>query len=958
MNGTTGSPGPVIAEPVIAMRSSGGGTYVGGGFTAINGSPVSKIAFLVTAQAPVVGIDQGSGKILVTRGYGNGSEVPFFQVTGITGGTLRRSGGSIVSNGEYLSFAEGLLGLVWTPVGGGIPSFQVRAGLAADPSALGTLATVVNPSNGSLQPLILFEKAEVPGVEDQGSIEVKVRYTGNSSATVRIALTAGSAIPVKFSPGPVGDYFDPGIQTLSFTGPGTKSLLLPLWNDSDIESDEVLYADLSSATGALIGGPGRSRILLIENDVFGTSIPGVMKLPVPVLPAPAAGSLAVNLIGDDDKGQWRLSGEVDWRNSSDNPGGAKATGLTGGNYKVEFRPADGLLEPAVITVPVGASETVTKTGIYANGSLFQPGTGLLEVVVEPEGVADEADLPKRGQWKRQGDAVWRNSGDLLEVSAGLQVVQFKEVDERETPPDRTVSVRQGQHNGTSGIYLFRSQIPNARQADVLPLSVPVGGAAAVGKAPYCFNGQIATELGYGSGVVTQEHTVLTAAHVLFDDIALAQAKRVEWFFQRHKGQNESPGLIPRGWYRFEGYASQRALDVVSPSFGPGIGTVDSQNLDVAVMYFLGPAGRGGYGGYQVSETTANKWLLGNRDKFLAGYPIVDVSETNRGRVHATSISNDHYNLVRDFVLSTRDIESRPGNSGGPVYAWDENALSGQGAFFPVAVYLGGTGDTTVRAINNGVVSLMNLAETAGNAGGNGTGGGATYTSLGFTEDGLPRGFVTVKITDRPTARWRLLDATGKVLSTFTKSNVALAITPGDVFFELEPLAGLPTAGRELVTVFNGQLTTKTATYPVSYDSWAQTELITRGATGPTGPLADYDKDGIVHLLEYAFALNPMVADRKTLVPGSGTSGLPSVRLTGEGANAKIRVEYVRRQSAAAPGVSYRVEMAASPSGPWEVSGSTETVTPIDETWERVVVDASETAGTRPKYFGRVRVTLN
>ena len=442
---------------------------------------------------------------------------------------------------------------------------------------------------------------------------------------------------------------------------------------------------------------------------------------------------------------------------------------------------------------------------------------------------------------------------------GCQVVQFKDVEGRETPPDRTVSVRQGQSNGTSGIYLIRSQIPNARQVQVLPLSAAIESDAAMNKAPYCFNGQIATELGFGSGVVTQEHTVLTAAHVLFDDIALAQAKRVKWFFQRHKGENEAPGQIPRGWYRFEGYASQRALDVADPSFGPGVGTIDSQNLDVAVMYFLEPAGRGGYGGYQVSESTANTWLLSNRDKFLAGYPVSGIEESKRGRLHATPIANDRYSLERDFVLSTEDIESRPGNSGGPVYARDDS-----GGFFPVAIYLGGARDTKVRAINNRVVSLMNLAENAGKAGGNGTGGGATYTSLGFTEDDLPRGFVTVEISGRPDGLWRLVDASGTALSDYNLSGSFIAITPGDVFFELKPLPGLPATARRLATVYNGQITTMTAAYPETFESWVQIELIGHSVTGLTGPLDDYDADGVNHLLEYAFGMNPRLSDRLPL----------------------------------------------------------------------------------------------
>jgi len=97
--------------------------------------------------------------------------------------------------------------------------------------------------------------------------------------------------------------------------------------------------------------------------------------------------------------------------------------------------------------------------------------------------------------------------------------------------------------------------------------------------------------------------VLTAAHVVFDDSTLSYVARVRWFFQREKGEFEPPAQTPRGWYVFSGYAAARTNDNT-----PGVSSPASQNLDVAALYFLEDAGRGGQSGYLVSEPGATEWL--------------------------------------------------------------------------------------------------------------------------------------------------------------------------------------------------------------------------------------------------------------------------------------------------------------------------------------------------------------
>ncbi|HEY4283639.1 MAG TPA: hypothetical protein VGM62_11305, partial [Chthoniobacterales bacterium] len=147
-----------------------------------------------------------------------------------------------------------------------------------------------------------------------------------------------------------------------------------------------------------------------------------------------------------------------------------------------------------------------------------------------------------------------------------------------------------------------------------------------------------------------------------------------------------------------------------------------------------------------------------------------------------------------------------------------------------------------------------------------------------------------------------------------------------------------------------------ATQPVSspFQTWAATFGLSGAAALAT---ADTDKDGAPLLLEFASNLNPTVTDSHVLVPGTGLSGLPSVRLTGSGSNARLTVEYLRRKNA---GLTYAVEfgsvLSTTPPDGFAPASQPETVVPIDGTWERVIVQDSESVATKQHRFGRVKVT--
>jgi hypothetical protein len=118
-------------------------------------------------------------------------------------------------------------------------------------------------------------------------------------------------------------------------------------------------------------------------------------------------------------------------------------------------------------------------------------------------------------------------------------------------------------------------------------------------------------------------------------------------------------------------------------------------------------------------------------------------------------------------------------------------------------------------------------------------------------------------------------------------------------------------------------------------------------------------DGISNTLKYAFNLDPTVSvagEDRVLLAGTGLSGLPNISQIGTGASTRLRVEYIRRVGAT--GITHQVEFATSMNGPGDWTPATsETVSPIDSSWERVVVEDTLGAGAQRR-FGRVKVVLS
>jgi hypothetical protein len=573
--------------------------------------------------------------------------------------------------------------------------------------------------------------------EGSGALSVTIQRNFSATASVSYHTSAGSAV----APGD----FTAVSGMLSFAqGELSKTINVPIIEDTVYEGDESFQISLSGASaGSVILAPGQARLIIIDNDAFGPT-PSITEIRPPDAAASTRGSITVTLAPAEAAGQWRLLGENAWRESSE-----VVRYLLPGNYLVEYRPIAGYERPEPGTVVIAGNDDAQINEFYDPSSASP--TGSLNVSIQPADLANAAVEANRGQWREQGTSLWHDSGDLLSgLPIGPNLIEFKPVPGRATPPLQSVPVSSAAIAATAGIYYL------ADAGVGQPVTV-IDDATADGVEPYVYMGQIKTDTGAGSGFAVLDRTVLTAAHVLFDDLKLTYTPGTRWYLQRTPGGLQAPPLVPRGAYVFDGYAAQRALDH-SASVPPGTSTPASQNLDVAAMYFEEPAARNGFGGFLRSNSDENEWLQSARSKMLAGYPVEGVAAEDLGRLHASAPITDRFDLLYTRIYRTDKIHGFPGCSGGPLLALLDN-----GRWYPAGIYLGGTGQTLIRAIDSPVVDLINRAQDSADSGANNTGNGVTLVNVSLGNLGDVTGTLNFQLYPaaiNASARWSLTSEPG------------------------------------------------------------------------------------------------------------------------------------------------------------------------------------------------------
>jgi hypothetical protein len=437
-----------------------------------------------------------------------------------------------------------------------------------------------------------------------------------------------------------------------------------------------------------------------------------------------------------------------------------------------------------------------------NGS---PQYGTLAAMLLPSSLVNQANVDLRAQWRIQGDANWHDSGFQTNLAVGDYIIEFKSVTDWVTPAPRFATVFPDQATSFSVAYLIAET-----SGSTLPSLIQFSDAttAVSQQPPFAWTGQLLSDSGYGSGTVVKRRVVLTAAHVVFDDANFSYVTKVRWFFQRYKSEFEPPAQIARGWYVFGGYAGARTNDN-----SPGISSPTSQNLDVAALYFYEDAGRGGQSGYLVSEPGGTEWLQASAQKVLIGYPVEVVSDNNRGKLHATFPGNLNFAPVTNRVFSTASIRGYPGMSGGPLCVQFTN-----NTYYPAAVYLGGSAQTIVRAIDGAAADLINRADLTANTGDNNTGGGVVNLTPGSGGSlFMPGNFQIILSPPEAIAAgagWRITQLTNL---TYFSDNLATYALPAAAYtLTFRPVFGFLTPSNRPLQVVGNQ----TAVLTVSYTNLA------------------------------------------------------------------------------------------------------------------------------------------
>lgn len=143
----------------------------------------------------------------------------------------------------------------------------------------------------------------------------------------------------------------------------------------------------------------------------------------------------------------------------------------------------------------------------------------------------------------------------------------------------------------------------------------------------------------------------------------------------------------------------------------------------------------------------------------------------------------------------------------------------------------------------------------------------------------------------------------------------------------------------------------------SFSAWQKlyfppTEIGNPSATGPVG---DFDGDGINNLLEFSLNLDPTFNERAVMLAASGLRGLPVMGVQTISGEDHLTIEFVRRTAGSGSGLSYNPQFT-SDFNDWQSVG-TQTVTAINPRWERVKIVDSISTNDTSKRFVRMKVVF-
>jgi sulfur carrier protein ThiS len=567
--------------------------------------------------------------------------------------------------------------------------------------------------------------------------------------------------------------------------------------------------------GVAVDGAGNVYVADTGNNTIrkGVFTPYIAANPVSVIQPANNATLVVTLLPPEANGQWRFPWELAWRQS-----GTAATNLVPNqNYTIEFSTVPGYVAvPAQETVFVAGGTPTFVTGQYYPSitSVNSTNGGSLQVVFQ-------INAPSGAGWRLLGNTnAFLPSGFTTNLLPGNYLIEFAAISNFTQLPIQSVRISAGLPSVVQEIYQGSQPAPTGF---LLPEPVPSGEISDTNY-PYGFNGQLETEIGYGSGVAVEANVVLTAAHLVFNDQTLTYVSMSNvWWYP----QEDAPQFVPypqqaQGTLIISGYASARTNDLLTDGLSADQSSPESRNFDVAALYFPSPVAGGGYAGYLPSDATPNSWLTSTANKMLVGYPVDGSMFQAPGVVpgqmyeigpqpYPLSVDTEQVNEQQEVYTASWFL-SYPGNSGGPLY------VEFDGNYYPAGVYLGtlyngATYASAVRAIDSNVVNLITNAQYFVTTGTNNSGGGVVTITANQAVGANNPGYVQIQLGPpaavQAGAGWRLQgDAIYASASNYTEA----VFTTNALVVQFAPVSGYAPPTNQTITVRPGQVSILTALY--------------------------------------------------------------------------------------------------------------------------------------------------
>jgi hypothetical protein len=240
----------VNADTLTITANDGGHTGAGGGTDVTLGTVQVDITGIadtpsVTNAVTADGVQSTSG-LVISRNAADGAEVTHFKITAITGGTLYKADGSTqITNGTFITYAEGQAGLKFTPSGSSGGSFNVEASTDGSSIAGSAATATIGVGIAVDSPTIL---------EDAASETIAITGDGTASSYKITAITHGTL------------YSDSGLTTeisdgsfIATAGASTPVYFVPDANFNGTASF-VVQGSTDGTDGGLVGSAKTSTI--------------------------------------------------------------------------------------------------------------------------------------------------------------------------------------------------------------------------------------------------------------------------------------------------------------------------------------------------------------------------------------------------------------------------------------------------------------------------------------------------------------------------------------------------------------------------------------------------------------------------------------------------------------------------------------------------------------------------